>query len=71
MSTQGRRALEDQLGAPAPAGLKVLSDSELRHLADAIHAARRRQAQALDQAGERALGKIPRLLRGPIRKVVA
>jgi hypothetical protein len=70
MATHGRRALEGQLGAGPPAGLSVLSDAALGDLADAIRAARRRQAQALDQAGDRAMRKIPRLLRGPIRKVV-
>ena len=70
MSRDGRRALEDQLGPGAPAGLSVLSDAELADLAGAIQDARRRQARELDQAGDRALRRIPRLLRGPIRKVV-
>lgn len=47
-----------------------MADAELSHLAEAVQAARRRQARALHEAGERALGHIPRLLRGPIRKVV-
>ena len=32
--------------------------------------ARRRQAKALADAGDRALGQIPRLLRGPVRRIV-
>lgn len=63
------RALEEQLGAAAPAGLKRLADGEIDDLAQAIRTARHRQAQALDQAADRALGRIPRLLRGPIRKI--
>lgn len=65
-----RRALEAQLGASAPEGLLALSEAELNDLAEAIQAARRRQTASLAEAGERALNRIPRLLRGPVRKVV-
>jgi hypothetical protein len=64
-----RRALEEQLGARLPAGVGGLAEAELQDLADAVRSARRRQAKALAEAGERALGRIPRLLRGPVRKV--
>ena len=63
-------ALKAQLGQTPPAGLGVLSDEELRSLAAAIEGARHRQAAELEAAGDRALGRIPRLLRGPVRKVV-
>ncbi len=63
-------ALHAQLGAHAPDGLAQLSEDELRHLAHALRDARHRQAQALAEAGERALGHIPRLLRGPVRRIV-
>jgi ferritin-like metal-binding protein YciE len=69
MSRDAIHALEEQLRATAPTGVQKLTDAELADLAEAIRAARHRQAQALDQAAERALGRIPRLLRGPIRKV--
>jgi hypothetical protein len=59
-----------QLGGPAPDGLRELSDEELGHLAEAIADARHGQAAALAQAGDRALSHIPRLLRGPIRRIV-
>jgi hypothetical protein len=64
-----RRALEAQLGQSVPRGVARLSAEELNDLADAVRLARRRQAEALSEAGERALHRIPRLLRGPIRKV--
>ena len=64
-----RRALEAQLGSRAPKGLHALSADELTDLSEAVRTARRRQAEALTVAGERALSRIPRLLRGPIRKV--
>jgi hypothetical protein len=63
------RGLTEQLGAAPPAGLRNLTDAEVSDLTEAVRAARRRQAQALDEAGDRALGRIPRLLRGPIRKI--
>jgi hypothetical protein len=62
--------LATELGGEAPIGLSRLGDDQLRDLTEAIRNARRRQAQALAQAGERALGHIPRLLRGPIRRVL-
>jgi hypothetical protein len=62
-------ALRKQLGDAPPPGVRALSDEELWDLAAAIHDAARRQAVALEDAGERALGRIPRLLRGPVRKV--
>ncbi len=65
----GRQALEAQLGARIPKGVGALADDDLEDLARAVREARRRQAQALAEAGERALSRIPRLLRGPVRKV--
>lgn len=63
-----RRALEEQLGAKLPKGVGALAEDELEDLAEAVRAARRRQAHALAEAGERALSRIPRILRGPVRK---
>jgi hypothetical protein len=64
------RALEAQLGGKAPKGLKRLSAEELEELGGAVRHARRRQAKALGEAGDKAFGHIPWLLRGPIRKIV-
>lgn len=64
-----RRALEAQLGSSIPKGVRALGADELEDLAEAVREARRRQAVALSEAGDRALNKIPRLLRGPVRKV--
>lgn len=63
-------ALRAQLGGTAPDGCRQLSAEELGDLAGAIRTARHRQAKALAAAGERALGHVPRLLRGPVRKIV-
>ncbi len=71
MSTDAaRRALEAQLGGSAPAGVRALSETELNDLAEAVQSARRRQTASLAEAGDRALNRIPRLLRGPVRKIV-
>jgi hypothetical protein len=63
-------ALCAQLRGTVPDGLRELSDDELADLAAALRDARHRQAAALADAGERALSHIPRLLRGPIKRVV-
>jgi hypothetical protein len=63
-------ALCAQLGESAPQALRQLSGDELTDLSNAVRTARRRQTKALADAGERALGHIPRLLRGPVRKIV-
>jgi hypothetical protein len=71
LADNGVKALEAELRATVPAGLRVLDDGQLADLADAVRAARRRQAEALKAAGDTALGHVPRLLRGPIRKALS
>lgn len=70
MSDDAFTTLSDQLRGPAPEGLRELSDDELADLSAAVAEARHRQAAALAEAGDRALSHIPRLLRGPIKRVV-
>lgn len=70
MTTDGLRALEEQLRGGVPAGVKGLPAEQLHDLAEAVAQARRRQAAELNAAGEKALRHIPRLLRGPLRKVL-
>ncbi len=69
MAGDGRKLLQHELGSSAPAGLEELDDSDLADLAAAVRGAKRQQAAALAQAADRALGHIPRLLRGPVRAV--
>jgi hypothetical protein len=64
------QALEARLKAKPPAGLRKLSDEELRDLAGAIDEVRRNQAAALQKAGDEAFRHIPWVLRGPIRKIM-
>ena len=70
MSTKAFRALEEQLHAPAPTGLAHLEDRHLEDLAGSIRKARHRQAAELASAGDKAFALVPRLLRGPVRKVL-
>ena len=46
-----------------------LTEAQREDLANAIRDARHRQAAALAEAGENAFGQLPRLVRGPIRKL--
>jgi hypothetical protein len=69
MAAEGRKLLERELGSTVPTELKQLGDADLADLAAAIRAAKRAQAAALAAAAERALGHIPRILRGPVRAV--
>jgi hypothetical protein len=64
-------ALEAELRSAPPAGLARLEEAELRDLAHAIRDARHRQAAEVEAVGDRALSFVPRLLRGPIRRIVA
>jgi len=57
-------------GPPAPGVAERLDDDALRELAAAVADARARQARALDDATATALDHVPRLLRGPIRRLV-
>ncbi len=70
MADEALNELRRQLGGDVPPGLAGLSESELRDLAHALADAREREGEALAVSGERALDRVPRLLRGPIRKVV-
>jgi len=62
--------LERELRSAPPASLNSLRAAELEHLATSLQAARHRQAAEIAAASERALGYVPRLLRGPLRKAL-
>jgi hypothetical protein len=70
MSNDSRRTLERELDGRIPDGLSTLTDDELSHLADLLRDTKQRQSQALEAAIESALGIVPRLVRGPVRKVL-
>lgn len=62
--------LEGELDACVPEPLEVLGDDELLLLADLLHDAKARQALELDDGVEESLEIVPRLMRGPVRKIL-
>jgi hypothetical protein len=64
------RELARELGGKPLPELAALDAAETQALTAALQAARRRQQQQLQQAFEAALGHIPMLLRGPVRKIL-
>lgn len=62
-------AIQRELATSPPAGIGRLTGEQQDDLARAIRDAKHRQAAALAAAGEQALGLIPRILRGPIRRM--
>jgi hypothetical protein len=63
-------ALEAELGGRAPDALSTLSKGDRRAFAGVLHDAKARQSHELEAAVEEALGVVPRLLRGTIRKIL-
>lgn len=62
--------LQEQLGAELPPAVAALPAADLGVLTELLATARREQAAALGEATEKGLGFIPRLLRGPVQKVL-
>jgi hypothetical protein len=70
ISRDALQDLRDQLRADPPGALGSLAEEDLRHLAEAIRSARARQAVALEHAAEQGFSLVPRVLRGPIRRIL-
>lgn len=70
MTDKNAEALARELGGKHLPELAVLDAAETRALTQALQRARRRQQEHLQQAFEAALGHIPFLLRGPVRKIL-
>lgn len=70
MSAKAIHALESELGGRAPDGLEQLGDEQLRAFTDKLHHAKQRQSEALQGAVEEALEIVPRMVRGPVRKIL-
>ena len=62
--------LEDELGDRIPEGLEALSDDQLHALAELLRDAKARQARELDEGMEQSLDIVPRLMRGPVRRIL-
>jgi hypothetical protein len=63
-------ALTRALGAPPPEEIAALDAADLARLADALETARTRQVALAEKAAEDGLRFIPRLVRGPVKKVL-
>ena len=70
MTTSPTQRLEAELDDRVPDGLEALTDEELTDIVDRLHDAKLRQSEALEVAMEQALEIVPRLLRGPVRKIL-
>lgn len=66
----GMGALREAIGGEAPQAFEALDAEALQDLAGLIESSRRRQQQALQQSLEDALRYLPRLLRGPVRRIL-
>ena len=62
--------LEGELGGPVPDGFQHLSDEQLLALADLLADARARGQEELHEGVEDSLNFVPRLMRGPVRKIL-
>ena len=63
-----RPDLRHELRADVPPGIAALSAEQQAVLARAIADERRRQSDALDEAVEKGLGFLPRVLRSAVRR---
>lgn len=69
MATASDR-LAREYGDALPPGLAALTEEQHTRLADAIEAARSRQATALAKATDSGLDFVPKLLRGTVKRVI-
>lgn len=70
MSDDPVKTLEAELDGEPIAGIEALDEAAVTHLTSAIRAARERRSQALDEGAEGALRYIPRLMRGPAKRLL-
>ena len=70
MNTPARRLLEEELHMRLPDGLRGVKEEHLTDLADRVLAAKQRQSLALEVGIDDALEIVPRLVRGPVRKIL-
>jgi hypothetical protein len=64
------KKLQDALDGADPEGFDGADPEGLARLAEAITLARARHRRELAEATDQALSHVPRLLRGPVRRVI-
>jgi hypothetical protein len=62
--------LEGELGSAVPEGFMHLTDDQLIALADLLQDAKARGQEELQEGVEDSLSFVPRLMRGPVRKIL-
>ncbi|MCX5383024.1 hypothetical protein [Streptomyces sp. NBC_00083] len=70
MSNEALSRLSTELGAVPPPAVTDLTEDQLDYLAGALSAERERRAAGLGEAAEAALGLVPALARGPVRRIL-
>lgn len=68
--SSARTSLESELRDELPPSFAALDDADLERLAGMVRDARHEQRAALEAALEAGLRFIPRLLRGPIKRIL-
>lgn len=63
-------ALARLLGADPPPALRALDEADLEALSQLLHESRTRQQRQLQRALEDALGYVPALARGTVRRIL-
>jgi len=67
---EARAALEHELGGPPSPSVRALAPAHAAALAATVRAARIQQAEQLRAATDETFDRLPRLLRGPVRRIV-
>lgn len=62
--------LEGELGGEVPEGFTTLTDDQLLALADLLQDAKARGQEELEEGVADSLNFVPRLMRGPVRKIL-
>lgn len=70
MTSEGARILEAELDGRPPDGLHALGEGELTDLAKRLRKAKQRQSRALEVGIDEALEIVPRIVRGPVRRIL-
>ncbi|MFJ8307629.1 MULTISPECIES: hypothetical protein [unclassified Streptomyces] len=70
MSNEALSQLSTELGAAPPAGFAELTEGQLALLCGALRAEREARAAGLEEAAEEALGLVPAIARGPVRRIL-
>ena len=70
MSAKAMRGLEEELGGRAPDGLQALTDAQVLAFTELLRDTKRRQSEGLRAAVEQSMEIVPRMVRGPVRKIL-